>query len=116
MPKLSSDCTGFDIIEELGEEMDIVDDPLSVGWRCFLSRGARERLLSDRSREEVLELTGDEANWIYEKDGEEYVRVIDNVSIPFHIHFRIAGELFGDDGEPTDEIIVYREVDKPKSH
>lgn len=86
-----ANCTAFDIIEDLGEEMDIMHDPLGVKWRCWLHQAAYDKLKADTSLTDILELTGDEARWIYEKDGEEYVRVFDNDRIPFKIHMRIAG-------------------------
>ncbi len=109
---MNAGCSGLDIIEELGDEMDIMDDPFGVRWRCYLSPRAYQLLKEDRSREEILGLSGPDAEWIYEKEGEEYVKVWDNERIPFRIHMRIAG-IVGRDRDDADTYIeARREIDR----
>jgi len=71
--------TAFDIIEALGEELDLVHEADKIRWNAYFSQWAYD--LVKQSPE----------NYIYEEDGDEYVKVFDNHRIPFIIHMRIAG-------------------------
>lgn len=73
------DLTAFDVIEALGEELDLISDADKIHWKAYFAQWAYD--LVRQSPE----------NYIYEKDGEEYVKVFDNHVIPFIIHMRIAG-------------------------
>jgi hypothetical protein len=103
-------CTAFDIIECLGDEIDLMEDPMSVKWRCWLHRQAYDKLRNDTSRT-LMGLNTPE--WIYEKDGVEYVRVWENERLGLHLDMRIAGI---DNSLPMSlpgGLGCIREVDKP---
>jgi hypothetical protein len=70
-------CTAYDIIENLGEEMDLMRAPQMKKWKAFFTQKAYDKVKS--------------AGYVYEKDGYEYVKVWDNQAISFVIHMRIAG-------------------------
>jgi hypothetical protein len=72
-------CTASDIIDELGEDMDFMFDPMSVNWKAFFTERAYQMIKNDPG------------GYIYENGGHEYVKVFDNHTIPFIIHMRIAG-------------------------
>ena len=76
-----ANCSAFDILEDLGEELDLVHNAMGVAWRCWLHPDAYA----------VLKGASDSRDDIYEENGHEYVKVFDNLRIPFVIHMRIAG-------------------------
>ena len=95
-PLTLANCDAFDIVDELSWELDLLDNPMGVAWKCRLHPEAYEKLKSS-----VQEFGGEP--YIYEENGQEYLRVFDNNNIPFVIHMRIAGiddqlstELYGD--------------------
>ena len=67
----------FDIIEALGDEMDIMESPEEAAWKAYLTSLAYAKLKAK--------------GYIYEKDGHEFIKVWDNHNIPFKIHMRLAG-------------------------
>jgi hypothetical protein len=71
--------TAFDVIEALGEELDLIRDAGKIRWQAYFAQWAYDL---------VRRSPGD---YIYEKDEEEYVKVFDNQVIPFVVHLRIAG-------------------------
>lgn len=71
-------CTAFDIVECLGEELDITANATTTKWKAYLARWAYEVLQQSPK------------NYLYQKDGQEYVKVFDNHRIPFILHMRIA--------------------------
>jgi hypothetical protein len=73
------ELTAFDIIEALGEELDIIRDADKMRLKAYFAQWAYD--LVKQSPE----------HYIYEKDGTEYVKVFDNYRIPFIVHMRIAG-------------------------
>ncbi|MGB7069253.1 MAG: hypothetical protein WBD22_07140 [Pyrinomonadaceae bacterium] len=83
-------CNGYDLIESLGEELDLVEDAPETIWRCWLHSRAYTILREPRENAP--------GGYIYTENGQEYVKVYDNVRIPFVIHMRIAGI---DDSLPT---------------
>lgn len=73
------ELTAFDIIEALGEELDLVRDADKIRWKPYFAQWAYD--LVEQSPK----------NYVYEKDGDEYVKVFDNHRIPFIVHMRIEG-------------------------
>lgn len=69
-------CTAFDIIEDLGQEMDLMHRPQDDKWDACFTQRAYDKVKAE--------------GYIYEKGGQEYVKVWDNQSYPFIIHMRVA--------------------------
>jgi hypothetical protein len=79
--------TAFDIIEYLGNEMDLMNAPQKSAWKAYLTSLAYAKLKA--------------AGYIYEKGSQEFIKVWDNQSIPFVIHMRLAGiDDAMEEGEP----------------
>jgi hypothetical protein len=79
--------TAFDIIEDLGNEMDLMNAPQKCAWKAYLTPLAYAKLKA--------------AGYIYEKGSQEFIKVWDNQSIPFVIHMRLAGiDDTMEDGKP----------------
>lgn len=76
-------CTAFDIVECLGEELDLIANATTTKWKAYFARWAYEVLQQSPK------------NYLYQKDGQEYVKVFDNYRIPFIVHMRIVA--IGDD-------------------
>jgi hypothetical protein len=80
MPGLTLDnCTAFDIIDDLGNELDITWKATEIKWKAYFTQRAYDKVKSERG------------DYFYMKDGQEYVKVFDNHRIPFIIHMRVAG-------------------------
>ena len=73
------DETAYDIIDDLGMEMDLMENPMGVKWRAFFTQEAYDIVKNAPQ------------GYIYEKDGQEYVKVWENEVIPFIIDMRVAG-------------------------
>jgi hypothetical protein len=71
-------CTAFDIIESLGDELDITSNAAITPYKAYFT-------------EEAYKMVKDAKEYIYIKDGQEYVKVFDNHVIPFIIQMRVAG-------------------------
>ena len=69
--------TAFDIIEDLGDEMDLMHDPQKSDWKAYLTSLAYAKVKA--------------AGYIYELGSQEFIKVWDNQTIPFVIHMRLAG-------------------------
>jgi hypothetical protein len=70
----------WDIVDELGDGLDLMPNATQVGWAAYFTQEAFDKIKNDPD------------NYLYiGSDGESYVRVYDNETIPFVIHMRIAG-------------------------
>ncbi len=78
-PISAENCTASELIDDLGQDMDFMVDAVSVRWKCYLTPLAYSKIKNDP------------AEYIYEKDGHEYVKAWENTTIPFIIDIRIAG-------------------------
>jgi hypothetical protein len=70
-------CSAHDIIDDLGEELDLVYRAPQTPWKATLQPLAYEK----------LRLGG----YLYEAHGHEWIKVYENYRIPFVIHMRFAG-------------------------
>lgn len=70
-------CTAFDILEELGYELDLMYGARHRKWRCYFTQKAYDKVKVE--------------GFTYEKEGEEYIVVIHNEVTNFIIHMRFAG-------------------------
>lgn len=81
----------FNITEKLTYELDITFGATTFPWKCKLTKAAYNTLKNRPGTHwdaTVREYVPREL--IYEKDGHEYLRAIENHNIPFIIHMRIA--------------------------
>jgi hypothetical protein len=67
----------LDIIEGLGDEMDLMKAPQKSAWKAYLTSLAYAKVKA--------------AGYIYEQGSQEFIKVWDNQNIPFIIHMRLAG-------------------------
>jgi molybdenum cofactor biosynthesis protein B len=90
-----NDHPGWDIHEDVSDEMDFLHRPHHYPWRMRIRRESYE-ILKDLERTSL-------PDWMhrlfYEKDGHEYYRAVDNHVIPYLLHYRIII----DDSLPLDE-------------
>lgn len=90
--------TVFNVLIQLASDIELMDDPYRVKWRCLLSEQAYE----------VLKETPD---LIFQTDGVEYLRVIDSSNPTFSIKMRIAAVSPSFDDKGNKQAIALREID-----
>ncbi|HEX8550858.1 MAG TPA: hypothetical protein VF681_04820 [Abditibacteriaceae bacterium] len=81
---MADDCPefdAFDIIDILGEEMDLMLNPEDVKWKAYFTQRAYDIVKQDPYG----------YFYVNETDQKEYVRVWENTTVPFTIHMRVAG-------------------------
>lgn len=71
--------TASDIIENPGQEMDLMHEPMAIKWKAYFTQRAYDIVEKDSH------------GYLYMKDGKEYVKVFENQRIPFIIDMRVAG-------------------------
>jgi len=71
--------TASEIIESLGDELDITANATKTPYKAYFTRWAYDTVRNSPK------------GYIYTKGDHEYVKVWDNHVIPFIIHMRIAG-------------------------
>jgi hypothetical protein len=74
------DIDAWDILDELGDGLDLMLGATQVKWRAWFTDDAYALIKSDPNEHLYLG-----------EDGQTYVRVFDNETIPFIIHMRFAG-------------------------
>ena len=68
-------CTASDVINDLGEELDITHGALETSWKARLHPLAYEKVRGTQN--------------FYESDGSKWIKAFDNYRIPFVIHMRL---------------------------
>jgi hypothetical protein len=74
------DYDAWDILDELGKGLDLMTNATELKWCAYFTQEAFDLIKNDPD------------DYLYlGEDGESYVRVFDNQTIPFIIHMRFAG-------------------------
>lgn len=98
MEIIYSSLTVYNVLVQLASDIELMNDPYRVKWRCLLSELAYEAL------KETPDL-------IFQTEGVEFVRVVDTSDPTFSIEMRIAAVFPSFDDKGNKQAIALREID-----
>ena len=88
----------YNVLVQLASDIELMNDPYRVKWRCLLSELAYE----------VLKET---PGLIFQADGAEFVQVTNSSDPTFAIKMRIAAVFLSFDEKGNKQAIALREID-----